>query len=176
MKITATTQSISKLSADAIVVGHYAESPLAGPTAEVDAACGGVLTRLVERKEITGKHAELTALLAPAGIAAGQVVVLGLGKKDEFGRGPAFRAAAAAAKHLAGKERQSVAFYVGSDWPADVLEAAVCGALVGCQGQDLYRKEKKRTPFGEILWAGASGNSLASGEILGESVNLTRRL
>ena len=29
-------------------------------------------------------------------------------------------------------------------------EAAVAGAIVGCQGQDLYRAEKKRTPLGEL--------------------------
>lgn len=176
MKLSSTSQPIHQIPADAVVVGHFAEETLWGEAVEVDHASGGVISRLVERKEITGKPNELTAILAPAGIMAGQVLVVGLGKKEEFGRGPAFRAAAAAARQLAGKERKSVGFYLGADWPADVLDAGICGALVGCQGQDLYRKEKKRTPFGEILWAGVPAASLAAGNILGESVNLTRRL
>lgn len=176
MKVSSTSLPTTQIAADALVLGHFSESPVSSAAADIDQAAGGALSRLVERKEITGKHGELTAILAPAGITAGQVLVVGLGKSEEFGRGPAFRAAAAAARQLAGKERKAVAFYLGDSLPADLHEAAICGAMVGCQGQDLYRKERKRTPFGEVLWAGAPSGTLASGEILGECVNLTRRL
>jgi leucyl aminopeptidase len=47
---------------------------------------------------------------------------------------------------------------------------------MGCQGQDLYRTEKKRYPFGDVMWAGASQHSLTAGRVLGESINLARRL
>src|SRR2546422_11751002 len=103
MKISCTSVTVSQLAADAVVVGHFADSPLAAAVAEVDKATSGAVSRLVERKEITGKHSELTAMLAPAGVVAGQVLVVGLGKKADFDRGAAFRAAAAAAKQLSGK-------------------------------------------------------------------------
>jgi leucyl aminopeptidase len=56
------------------------------------------------------------------------------------------------------------------------VEAGVCGAMAGCQGQDLYRAEKKRHPFEELLWSGGGQAALQSGQVLGESTNLTRRL
>jgi leucyl aminopeptidase len=59
---------------------------------------------------------------------------------------------------------------------AHQTEAAVAGALVGCQGQDLYRAEKKRYPPAEVQWAGSDEATIAIGQVLGESVNLTRRL
>src|SRR5262249_34684847 len=92
-----------------------------------------------------------------------------------FDAGTAFRAAAAAAKQLAGKKRSRVAFFFG-DTKADQTDAAVAGALVGCQGQDLYRAEKKRQAFDEILWAGSDEKTIANGAVLGERMTLTRRL
>ncbi|MCC7085879.1 MAG: leucyl aminopeptidase, partial [Pirellulales bacterium] len=67
-------------------------------------------------------------------------------------------------------------FYLNDKWNADLVEAAVCGAMAGCQGQDLYRAEKKLLPFEQISWAAAEVQVLASGQILGESVALARRL
>ncbi len=105
------------------------------------------------------------------------MLIVGLGEREKFNASVAFRAAAAAAKQLAGKKRASVAFFLG-DTKADETEAAVAGAIVGCQGQDLYRAEKKRQPFDEILWSIGSDDekTLAAGVALGESMNLTRRL
>jgi leucyl aminopeptidase len=176
MKITAMQSNVTQIAADAVVVGHYADSTLGGPAAEVDAATGGALTRLTESKDITGKHAELTQLLAPNGIRASQVLVVGLGSREKLDRGAAFRATATASKHLAGKKRERVAFYLSDGWTDDLVEAGVCAAAVGCHGQDLYRAEKKRHPFDEILWAGGDDSVLASGQILADSVNLARRL
>ncbi len=48
--------------------------------------------------------------------------------------------------------------------------------MTGCQGQDLYRAEKKRHPFGELMWSGADEGALHAGRVIGESVLLTRRL
>jgi leucyl aminopeptidase len=59
---------------------------------------------------------------------------------------------------------------------AELTESGVSGALVGCQGQDLYRSEKKRHPFEELLWSGSDARAIEAGRILGESINLTRRL
>ncbi|HEX4000886.1 MAG TPA: leucyl aminopeptidase [Pirellulales bacterium] len=177
------TTPLATTAADAIVVGIFSDSPLAGPAAEADRAIGGLLSKLIERKEITGKRFELTTLLAPSGIAARQLLVVGTGDRAKFDAGTAHRVAAAAARHLAGKARARVAFFFG-DGGADcsqpaamaITEAAVAGAIVGSQGQDLYKAEKKRTPPGELLWSGGDEEAVRRGQILGESVNLTRRL
>jgi leucyl aminopeptidase len=82
---------------DAVVVGLFSGEKLGGAAAEADRAAVGLLTKLVERQEITGRKFELTTLLAPPGIAAGQLLVVGLGERAKFDAGVAYRAAAAAA-------------------------------------------------------------------------------
>src|SRR5436305_641858 len=176
MAVTTTNERVCDITADALVIGIHADSSPGGPAEEFNRASGGLLSRLVEAKEITGKKCETQALLAAPGVKARQVLVVGLGQTDSFDRGIAFRAASAAAKTLAGKERSRVAFFMADNWPAETVEAAVCGSIVGCVGQDLYRAKKNRFPFGEILWGGVDSAAMKRGEILGEAVNLTRRL
>jgi leucyl aminopeptidase len=176
MNVTSTSAKIAEIAADAVVVGHYAENPLVGPAAELDKATGGMLTRLIEAKELTGKKFELTVLPVPPGIAAKTIVIVGLGAKDEFNAGVAYRATAAAAKSISGKERAKVAFFPREGLPPDIIAAGIAGAMTGCVGQDLYRTKKSRIPFGEILWSGATDDALRQGKILGEAITLARRL
>ena len=176
MAVTTTSERIQDIAADAVVIGVHAEAPLAGSSEEFNRATGGLLTRLLEAKEITGKKCEVVTLLAPPGIKARAALVVGLGPKDAFDRGIAYRAASAAAKSLAGKERSRVAFFPSDGWRTEQLESAVAGSIVGCVGQDLYRAKKNRFPFGEILWAASDSASVSRGDIIGQAVNLARRL
>jgi len=176
MNISRTTTPLAEIEADAIVVPLFSENSLAGPVSAVDRATDGLITRLVERKELTGKKYELVPLLAPHGIKAGQVLTVGVGPREQLDTMSVHRAAAAAARHLAGKERARVAFFFADANKPDQIEHAVAGAIIGCQGQDLYRAEKKRQPFGELLFADVDDNALERGRVLGECVNLARRL
>jgi leucyl aminopeptidase len=175
MKLESTNLTPIELSADAIVVGVHEEGVLPAPTAAVDEAVGGVITKLRDSKQIEGKANELTPLLGVTGVAAAQVLVVGLGDSAEFGRGQAYRAAAAAAKSLSAKERGTVGFYLADGLSDDILQAAIAGAMVGCQGQDLHRAEKKQHPFETLVFA-AHEETVAAGQAIGEAVNLTRRL
>src|SRR5205085_1008535 len=123
--VSATSVSLTQLEADAVVAGIYADSSPAGAAAELDRATGGLLSRLVERKEVTGKKNEITTILGPAGIKAHTAVVVGLGPKDAFDRGAAFRAASAAAKHVAAKERGKVGYFLADDWSPELAESGV---------------------------------------------------
>lgn len=176
MNIERTDAKVVEVEADAVVVPLFADQPAAGAAAELDQASGGVIRRLVEGKELTGKKYETVPLLAPVGIKAGQALVVGLGDRGALDSGTVYRAAAAAARHLAGKERRRVVFYFGDLLGVDQHEHLVVGAIVGCQGQDLYRAEKKRIVFDELVFAGVDAAAIERGRILGEAVNLTRRL
>ena len=61
-------------------------------------------------------------------------------------------------------------------------ETIAAAAIVGSQGQDLYRSEPKRSPFGELVLvaepaaAAEAGRGAEQGDIIGTAVNLTRRL
>lgn len=178
MKVERIETTVTQAQAEALVVGVFANSngDLAGPAAEVDQVSGGLLRQLIERKEISGRPYELIPLWHVPGLAAPQVLVVGLGPRAKFDRQMAYRASAAASRQLAAKPRGGVAFYLDDHWPADLAESGVAGAVAGCHGQDLYRAEKKRYPFDELRWAGGDEAAVRSGTILGDSVNLARRL
>jgi leucyl aminopeptidase len=176
MLVSATETTVVEIEADAVVVGVDAQGVLSKEAREVDVAAGGLLTRLVQAQEISGKLGNVTLLLEVPSIQAPIVAVVGLGDSETFGRGEAFRAAAAAARRLAERPRQRVAFFLGDGWTEQQVESGVCGAMVGCRGQDLYRSEKSTHPFTEILWDDTYESVIASGQILGETVNLCRQL
>jgi leucyl aminopeptidase len=176
MAVVTTDEKLSDISADAIVIGIHADSAPSGPAEEFNRATGGLLSRLIDNKEVTGKKLETAALLMPPGIKARVALVVGLGPKDAFHRGIAFRAASAAAKTLSSKERGRAAFLLADHWPAEMIEGAVTGSIVGCVGQDLYRAKKNRFPLAEIAWGGVDAATVSRGEIIGQAVNLARRL
>jgi leucyl aminopeptidase len=153
MKISPTDIKVAEMEADAVVVGIDSEGELTKEAGELALATNGVLPRLAQAKEISGKLGDVTLLHALPGVRTGLVAVVGLGESQRFGRGEAFRAAAAAAKRLAEKARQRVAFFLGDGWTEQQVESGICGAMVGCQGQDIYRAEKNTHPFEEMLWA-----------------------
>ncbi|REK19127.1 MAG: leucyl aminopeptidase [Planctomycetota bacterium] len=179
MRFAVQIQSLSssplETAADALAVGIYEDAPLAGATAEVDKALGGAVRGLIDRKEFSGGSYETAPLLVPMGQAK-QALLVGLGKKDAFNTGEAFRCAAAASRALAAKSRSDVAFYLDEGWNAEQSESGVAGALVGCLGQDIHRAEKKRHPFQTIHWSTKNAAAIDSGRILGNAVNLTRNL
>jgi leucyl aminopeptidase len=166
--------------ADAVVIFTSEGVPRQGGLAAADAATGGLLGRLAEAGEITGRACECVPLLGPPGFAAGQLLVVGLGTAEQIDAGSLYRAAATAARQLAGRPRGMVAFVAEESWPAAAVEHAVAGAAAGMVGQDLYRKEKKRTPFAATRWLGLPPSTaeriVEHGRLIGEGVNLTRRL
>ena len=70
---------------------------------------------------------DVTPILAPNGIAARQVVCVGLGDREQIDVGVTFRAFAAAAKQLSSKRRPRVVFCPDPQWSAEMIESAVAG-------------------------------------------------
>jgi leucyl aminopeptidase len=175
MEVRTISGSPAQVDAAAVVVGVFQDQGLTDSAQAIDKATGGVVSRLIERKEFTGKHAELLPLHAPQNVKTPLVVLIGLGKREELDAGKMFRAAGAASLRLADKERGRVAYFLDDAGAPELTECGIAGAIVGCHGQDLYKKEKKVYPPQEILWS-ASDAAVQSGRIIGESVNLARRL
>ena len=162
--------------ADALVLFLAEGAVGTGVAAEIDRATGGLLGRLAAAGEITGKRYECVPLLAAPGLAAGQLLVVGIGKQEEVDAGVLYRAAATAARHLAGRPRAAVAFLTDGSWTTRQVEQAVAGAAVGMVGQDLYRADKRRTRFGVTTWIGAPPEAVRVGATIADGVNLARRL
>jgi len=164
------------IAADAIVTFLTEGGVGSGAVAAIDAAADGIISRLASAGEITGKRCECVPILAPPRLLAGQLVVVGIGKREDVDAGVLHRAAATAARQLAGRPRARVVFAADPSWTPRQTEQAVAGAAIGMVGQDLYRAEKKRTSFGTTVWLGAAADTVARGAIIAEGVNLARRL
>ena len=176
MKIEPTALSPIQLEADAVVMGVYEDTALPAATAVVDEALGGAISRLRENDEVSAKRYELTSLLAPQGIAAGQVLIVGLGSSAKIDRGTAFRAAATAARKLSSKKDRRIGVFLDDSWPTELTEDSIAGTIVGTLGQDLHRGERKQHAFTQVWIPQSKADCLKVGRILGEAVNLTRRL
>jgi leucyl aminopeptidase len=170
------TQSLLNPDAEAVVVFLAEGGVGTGVAASLDASLGGLLGRLVAAGELTGRRYELVSLLAPPGLATGHLLVVGLGRREELDPGVLHRAAAAAARQLAGRPRSRVAFLADGSWSTTMTEQAVAGAAIGMVGQDLYRTEPKRTRFATTLWIGAEADTVTRGALIGDGMNLARRL
>ncbi len=168
----------SEIAADALVVGVPEHGELSPAAREIDEATGGLVSRLRESKEWTGKLSHVLVLRGLPGVPAARLCLAGTGDDSMPARGAAFRAAAAAAKQLAGHPLKDVALAFDPAWQDDVTTAAVAGTLVGSHGQDLFRKEKRLHAFESVRWLGAASQAefAERGRILGEAVNFARDL
>ena len=162
--------------AEAIVLFLTEGGVGSGCAAGIDAATGGLLGRIAAAGDLTGKRYECVPLLGAGGIRAGQLLVVGLGKRESVDAGVLYRTAATAARQLVGRPRGRIAFAAEGWWTPRQLEQAVAGAAVGMVGQDLYRAERRRTPFGATIWINAQAAAVATGATIAEGVNLARRL
>jgi hypothetical protein len=120
--------------ADAVVAFLTEGGVANGAIAGVDRATGGLISRLIAAGEITGKRCECVPLLAPPGLRAGQLVVVGLGKREEVDAGTLYRAAASATRLLSARPRSRVALVADGWWPARQIEQAVAGGCIGAPG------------------------------------------
>ncbi len=176
MKHALVNSPLAEIEADAIIVGVCEGGNSTSFCDEIDAATGKVISQLFEQEEITGKANEVTILLAPTGVKAKQIALVGLGSVGKSTQLTAFQAAGAASKALSKKPRERVAFLLDDNWDDSLKSAAIAGAMFGCVGQDLYRAKKSTHPISNALWPASYESSISEGTILGESVNLTRRL
>jgi leucyl aminopeptidase len=171
--------SAAAIAADAVVAFVGCRDDAAGlgsgPAAALDAATGGLLTRLAAAGEFRGKPGECLPLLAAPGVKAGQLLIVGIGTAAQADAGGLYRAAATATRHLAARPRTLVALAADPGWSARQTEQAVAGAAVGMLGQDLYRSERRRTPF-PVVWLGAAADAVERGAWIGSGINLARRL
>lgn len=160
---------------DVLVVAvsdQWRNSPL---LLELDQSTGGVVTKLIDAGEISTKPNQLTTLYSVIGVAASQLLFVGVGEQQNLSPIVANRAAGAAMKKLAAKHRVRVRF-AGFQGAAVSERAAVCGAMVACVGQDLFRQEKSLVQPEYCEWVGVSESTLLKGVVIAEAVNLVRRL
>ena len=135
----------------------------------------GLLTRLIQSDEVSTKPLKISQIVAPAGLNAKVLITVGLGDRNAMAPNLLFRAASAALKSIAAKKRGIVRL-LGFQGTPLMLRGAVAGSLVGCVGQDLFRKEKNLYEPDAIQWDAVDEQVIEMGTAIGHAINLTRRL
>src|SRR5436309_1391577 len=117
MELAAQFLPLAEVQADWLIVPAWEDEDLSGTAATLDTRLDGLLARLREKKDISGKANDLTPLLGHAGLAAERLLVVGLGKRSKADRSVLHDAAAAAARSITGKKIARIALALPEDVP-----------------------------------------------------------
>ena len=144
MKISVATMDITTVATPALVVNLFSgvEEP-GGATGAVDQALEGAITQLIEDGEIKGKQGELTLLHTMGKIGPARVLVVGLGKKEDFDADVARSVSSEAMRYLRRRgidTAVTIAHGAGAGGlsPKDAGRAIAEGSLLGLYRFDRY--------------------------------------
>src|SRR5213082_48472 len=113
MQITLATQPFAALETEALVSYVFEETdPVQGRIAELDQAAAGLLRKLAKSGELTGKMLEFTLVHAPAGLKAARLLLVGVGKREQYSIAALRKVAGAALRHLMARSVKNLAFLV----------------------------------------------------------------
>jgi len=102
MKITVQQGSITDVECDAIIVNLFLGVTYpGGATGAVDRALGGLISRTIPKWKTSGQFGEILSLQTEGKIPAKEVIVVGLGRADQFGYEEVERVTASALHHAA---------------------------------------------------------------------------
>ena len=186
MQITLETKPFAGIETEALVTYVFEESDLLqGRVAELDKIAGGLLGKLSQSGELTGKTLEMTLIHAPAGLPASRLLLVGAGKREQFNGAVLRKVAGAALRYLKSRSIKRVAFLVREGGAADETAQAIAeGVITAAFESDKYKTDKKNDKNVEsVLIAGYSEAEKASaekgltwGRAIGESQNFARDL
>src|SRR5215475_11072179 len=185
MEVKADSREFHEIECDALVVAVFeGEKPEGGVLAEIDRRSKGVVSSLVETGELTGKSGESAYVHNPGDMKARRLLLLGVGKKEEFNTDGVRKMAGTAARTLRGKKARSFAILRRSQLPAgEGAQAATEGALISLFDPDKYHtSDKTENPLQAMALvapgadAGEVGRGAERGRIIAEATNFAREL
>lgn len=161
---------------DVLVIGIGGDAALGPTAAKVDGMHEGWLTRAVARGDISGKRLDTALIPSPVDSGPAAYLVVGTGDSNTLDEKAAFEIGAVAARRLSDRPRGEVRIATADLVPAARGRSFVAGAITGTAGQDLYQSQAKSNPPQTLWFADLEEEVVRRGTILGESINLTRRL
>ncbi len=186
MKFSLSQLSPVEAEASWILIGITEDGEFDEAVQSLDEALSGSLTRMKEREDLTGKSGELTIIPDAPHLNADRLIIAGLGKSDKLKIGGFGKSIVTAIRKIASKEDQTLSVCVPVSASKafseeSALERIADVVTVGCSTQGLYKEEQDRHEFTAVTILGAeetkqNQDAIARGCILGEAVNLTRKL
>src|ERR1700737_407028 len=186
MQITLESKPFAAIETDALVSYVFEEAdPIQGRVLELDQFTDGLLSRLANSGELTGKPLEMTLVHAPRGFKAARLLLVGAGKRDRFDSAVLRRIAGAALRYLKSRSVKQCAFLVRENAGVEnATQAMAEGALTANFESDKYKTDKKEGKSVETVLLtgfsdqerGAAEKGLGRGRIIADSQNFTRDL
>jgi leucyl aminopeptidase len=185
MEIKVDSKEFHEIESDALVVAFFeGEKPEEGVLAEIDRRSNGVISSLIDTGEISGKSGESAYVHNPGNIKARRLLLLGVGRKEDFTADGLRRMAGTAARTLRGKKARNFAILRRSQLPAgEGAQAATEGALISLFDADKYHTSDKTenqlqsmTIVAPAAEAGEIKRAVERGRIIAEAANFAREL
>ncbi len=120
----------------------FEDAVLEGAVADLDKASGGLVARALAGARFTGARGQTLEILAPHGVDAARVVVVGVGKQNEFDERAAELGAARAYQVVKASGVESLVVRIPGATGSQVAHAAL-GARLGAYRFDRYRTTEK---------------------------------
>ena len=120
----------------------HEEAPLSGAAAAVDQAAGGALTRALAASRFKGAKGQVLDLVAPAGLKAGRLLLLGAGPREKADDLILEHAAASAYQSVKTSGLTQLTLDMGAASPAQAGCAAI-GVRLAAYRFDRYRTTEK---------------------------------
>jgi leucyl aminopeptidase len=186
MQVGLETRPWEGIETEALVSYVFEEKdPVEGRIAELDQKMGGALRRLAKSGELTGKALDMTLLHNPAGLKAQRVLLVGAGKREQYGTAQLRKLAGAAVRFLKARSvKRCVLLVREQDETEAAAQAAVEGVILADFESDKYKSEKKNHKELEMVglagWKAAgqaaAAGGIEKGRIYATSQNFTRDL
>lgn len=185
MEVKADSRQFHEIECDALVVAVFeGEKPEEGALAEINRRSNCVITSLVETGEFTGKSGESAYIHNPGDMKAQRLLLLGVGKREEFTTDNVRKMAGTAARTLRGKKVRSFAILRRSQLPiGESAQAATEGALISLFDPDKYHTSDKTESRLETMILVAPDadldelkRAIERGRIIAEAANFAREV
>lgn len=190
MDIRTEAADIRTIEADAIVVNLFeGVTEPGGATGAVDQALGGQIRSLIQAGDFSGKADSTLLIYAQEALGAPRVLVVGLGKREEFDLHAVRRASAVAARSLArlgSVKRMATIVHgagVGGLDAAAAAQAVAEGTLMATYIPIHYRRNQETSSLTVCTVVESNQDRLDDvnmgaqrGEIIGRAVNRARNL
>jgi leucyl aminopeptidase len=184
VKIEFRNEPLAQLASSALATFAFEGSPASsGTVGRLPADTRGLLQELQSGGELTGKAFECTLIHLPVGTAASKLLIVGAGKREEFGDRQLRHVVGTAVRNLRARGVRDLAWLLGESDPHSI-QATVEGALLADYDADRYRTERKDEKRIDRFELATGGETVASeakaalerGRIIAEAQNFTRDL
>jgi len=150
-----------------LVVGASDGTVLLSAAAKADKASKGAVAKALAASRFTGKPGQLVDILAPAGLKLSRLIVLGLGKSEDFDGSAAEQAAAAVLGKLKGSAETQVTIDLDGFKGAKVAGAELAAHLAFGAKLKSYSFDHYRTKDLEELGSRITKITIATGDVAG---------